>query len=115
MHCDNSSDALSISCNGQRLAPAQPPSALASSPALDARAAPSYVRTARTVMARFLVILGLILLLAGLLWPSIDRLGLGRLPGDVVFTRGGTTFYFPLMTSIIISIVLSALLWLFGR
>ena len=66
-------------------------------------------------MARFLITLGLILLLAGLLWPYVARLGLGRLPGDIVFTRGNTTFYFPIATSIVLSLVLSALLWLFGR
>jgi len=66
-------------------------------------------------MARFLIITGLILLVAGLLWPYLARLGLGRLPGDIVIERGSTTFYFPIMTSIILSIVLSALLWLFGK
>jgi hypothetical protein len=66
-------------------------------------------------MARFLIMLGLILLVAGLLWPYLGKLGLGRLPGDIVFTCGNTTFYFPLMTSLIISIVLSVLLWLIGR
>lgn len=66
-------------------------------------------------MARFLIIAGLILLVAGLLWPYMAKLGLGRLPGDFAFTRGNTTFYFPLMTSLILSIVLSAVLWLLGR
>lgn len=66
-------------------------------------------------MARFLIITGLILLVAGLLWPYLARLGLGRLPGDIVVERGTTTFYFPIMTSIILSIVLSAVLWLIGR
>jgi hypothetical protein len=66
-------------------------------------------------MARFLIITGLVLLVAGLLWPYVAKLGLGRLPGDIAFTRGNTTFYFPIMTSIILSIVLSALLWLLGR
>jgi Protein of unknown function (DUF2905) len=66
-------------------------------------------------MARVLIISGLIMLLAGLIWPYIARLGIGRLPGDIVFTRGNTTFYFPIVTSIILSIVLSALLWLAGR
>jgi len=66
-------------------------------------------------MARFLIMLGLILLVAGLLWPYVTKLGLGRLPGDISFTRGNTTVYIPIMTSIILSIVLSALLWLFGR
>jgi len=66
-------------------------------------------------MARFLIITGLILLVAGLLWPLLTRLGLGRLPGDIVVERGNTTFYVPIMTSIILSIVLSAVLWLLGR
>jgi len=66
-------------------------------------------------MARFLIFLGLILVVAGLLWPYIDRLGLGRLPGDLTFTRGNTTFYVPIMTSIVLSVLLSAVLWLIGR
>ena len=66
-------------------------------------------------MARILIIAGAILLLAGLLWPYIGKLGLGRLPGDIVFSRGQMTFYFPIVTSIVLSIVLSALLWLLGR
>jgi len=64
---------------------------------------------------RFLIGLGLVLLVAGLLWPLLSRIGLGRLPGDILCQRGGTTFYFPLATSIIISIVLSVLIWLFNR
>jgi hypothetical protein len=64
---------------------------------------------------RFLIGLGLLLLAAGLLWPILSRIGIGRLPGDIMFQRGGVTFYFPLATSIIISIVLSVLLWLFNR
>lgn len=71
------------------------------------------MRAAR--MARFLIILGLILLISGLLWPYVTRLGLGHLPGDIVIHRGNTTFYFPIVTSIILSIVLSALLRIFGR
>ena len=66
-------------------------------------------------MARFLIFTGLILLVAGLLWPYVARLGLGHLPGDIVLRRGNTTFYFPIVTSIILSVVLSALLWLIGR
>ena len=66
-------------------------------------------------MARFLIIAGVILVLAGLAWPVIAKLGLGRLPGDIVFQRGNTTFYFPIVTSIILSVVLSAVLWLLGR
>jgi Protein of unknown function (DUF2905) len=64
---------------------------------------------------RFLIGLGLLILAAGIMWPLLSRVGLGRLPGDIMFQRGGTSFYFPVVTCIIISIVLSALLWLFGR
>ena len=66
-------------------------------------------------MARFLIFTGLILLVAGLLWPYVAKLGLGHLPGDIVFKRGNTTIYFPIVTSIILSIVFSAVLWLLGR
>jgi hypothetical protein len=66
-------------------------------------------------MARFLITLGLILLVAGLLWPYLGKLGLGRLPGDIVISRGHTTFYFPIMTSLILSVLLSLVLWLIGR
>ena len=66
-------------------------------------------------MARFLIILGLVLVVAGLLWPYVGKLGLGRLPGDIVYHRGNATFYFPIVTSLILSVVLSLALWLFGR
>jgi hypothetical protein len=64
---------------------------------------------------RFLIGLGLVILIIGIMWPILSRIGLGRLPGDIMFERGGTTFYFPLVTCIIISIVLSAVLWLVKR
>jgi len=66
-------------------------------------------------MQRFLIGLGLAVLLAGLAWPWLSRIGLGRLPGDILIQRGSTTFYFPLVTCIIISIALSVLFWLFNR
>ncbi len=66
-------------------------------------------------MQRFLIGLGLVILVGGLLWPLLSRIGLGRLPGDIVVQRGNATFYFPLASSILISIVLSLLLWLFNR
>jgi DUF2905 family protein len=64
---------------------------------------------------RLLIRLGLVILVIGVTWPILSRIGLGRLPGDIMFRRGGNTFYFPLVTCIIISIVLSALFWLFNR
>ena len=66
-------------------------------------------------LQRFLIGLGLLIIVAGLLWPLLSRIGFGRLPGDIMYQRGNATFYFPLATSIIISIVLSLLLWLFNR
>jgi len=66
-------------------------------------------------MARFLILLGLAILAVGLLWPVLSRLGLGRLPGDVVIQRDNSTFYFPLATCVLVSLLLSAVFWLFGR
>jgi hypothetical protein len=64
---------------------------------------------------RFLIGLGLVILIAGIAWPLLPRIGLGRLPGDIFIQRGGATFFFPLVTCVIISIVLSAVFWLFNR
>jgi hypothetical protein len=66
-------------------------------------------------MARTLIILGVVLVVTGLLWPVLGRLGLGQLPGDIVVRRDGFVFYFPLTTMILVSAVLSLLFWLFGR
>jgi hypothetical protein len=66
-------------------------------------------------MARFLIVLGLAILAVGLLWPVLSRLGLGRLPGDIVIQRDNFTFYFPLATCILVSLLLSAVFWLFNR
>jgi Protein of unknown function (DUF2905) len=66
-------------------------------------------------MQRLLIGIGLVLMLAGIAWPLLMRIGLGRLPGDIMIQRGSTSFYFPLVTCIIVSIVLSALMWLFNR
>jgi len=64
-------------------------------------------------LGRILIVLGALLLLAGLALTFFGRLGLGRLPGDFVYRRGSFSFYFPLMTSILLSIVLTFLLWVF--
>ena len=66
-------------------------------------------------MSRLLIAAGIALLLAGLAWPLLSRLGLGRLPGDIVARRGGFVFYFPLMTGLIVSAAISLLLWLLRR
>jgi uncharacterized protein HemY len=66
-------------------------------------------------MARWLIILGVVLLVAGLLWPWLTKLGIGRLPGDVVIERESFRLYVPITTSILISLVLSLILWLLNR
>ena len=70
---------------------------------------------APAAMGRFLIYLGAALVLIGLAWPLIDRMGLGRLPGDFVLGRGNVRFYFPLATSLLVSVVLSLVLWLVRR
>ena len=66
-------------------------------------------------MARLLIILGLTLVVLVLLWPWLAKLGIGRLPGDIVIDRGSFKLYVPITTSIIISLVLSLILWLINR
>ena len=66
-------------------------------------------------MARILIVLGLVLLLAGLLWPYLSQIGLGRLPGDIVIERKNVTLYFPLMTCLLLSVLLSLVLWVVNR
>jgi hypothetical protein len=66
-------------------------------------------------MARFLIVLGLVILVAGLLWPYLSRIGLGRLPGDIVIERGNVTFYFPLMTCLLVSVLFSLVFWVVNR
>jgi Protein of unknown function (DUF2905) len=66
-------------------------------------------------MQRALIIIGLAIAAVGLFWPWLSRLGLGRLPGDIRIETEGGGFYFPLMTCLIISVVLSLVLWLIRR
>jgi hypothetical protein len=66
-------------------------------------------------MQRWLIAIGALLLLLGLLWPYLGQLGLGRLPGDIVIERDQFRFYFPIMTCVLISVVVSAILWLINR
>lgn len=69
-----------------------------------------------TGIGRSLMIMGGILFGLGLFLTLMGRLpGLGKLPGDIVIQRGNFTFYFPVMTSILLSLVLSLLFWLLGR
>lgn len=66
-------------------------------------------------MGRWLIALGVALVVLGLAWPWISKLGLGRLPGDIHIEREGFNFYFPITTSIIVSLVVSLIIWLLRR
>jgi len=66
-------------------------------------------------MNRLLIGIGVIFLLLGIAWPWISQLPLGRLPGDIHIERDGVDFYFPLVTSLLVSLVLSLLLWWWRR
>ena len=66
-------------------------------------------------VSRILIVAGVILVIAGLAWPLLTRLGLGRLPGDIMVERGNFRFYFPLATSLVVSVFLTLLFWLFRR
>ena len=64
-------------------------------------------------MQKILIIIGIILLIIGLLYPYIKKLGLAQLPGDILFKTGNSTFFFPVMTCLIISIILTIIFNLF--
>lgn len=66
-------------------------------------------------MQRFLFVAGIAAILLGLAWPWLAKLGLGRLPGDLHVQREGFSFYFPLTTSLIISAVVTVIVWLLRR
>jgi hypothetical protein len=64
-------------------------------------------------MQKILIILGIVILVIGLLYPYIKKIGLGQLPGDVIFKSGNSTFLFPVVTCIIVSVVLTIIFNLF--
>ncbi len=66
-------------------------------------------------MGKFLILAGLVLVAAGILWMFAERLGLGRLPGDIVVERDNFRLYLPITTSILISLILSLIFWIIGR
>ena len=65
-------------------------------------------------MQKLLIIIGVMLVATGLLWPVLSKLGIGRLPGDILIRREGLTLYLPLTTMIIISIVLTLIFRFWG-
>ncbi len=66
-------------------------------------------------MAKWLITIGIVLVALGLLWPVLAKLGLGSLPGDIKLERKGFTFYFPVTTGILVSLVITLVLWIFRR
>ena len=65
------------------------------------------------IMQKILIILGIVILVIGLLYPYIKKIGLGQLPGDVIFKSGNSTFLFPVVTCIIMSVFLTIIFNLF--
>ena len=66
-------------------------------------------------MPRLLITLGVILILVGIAWPWGSKLGFGRLPGDLHFERDGFTFHFPLTSGLIVSALISLVVWLLRK
>lgn len=66
-------------------------------------------------MSRFLISLGVVLVITGVLWPWFKKMGLGKLPGDMIINIGSVKLYFPITTYLLISIITSLVLWLIGH
>jgi len=66
-------------------------------------------------MSRTLITIGIIIVILGLIWPWVQKSGIGRLPGDIFIERDNFRFYFPITTSIIVSLIVTLLFWLFRK
>lgn len=66
-------------------------------------------------MSRTLITIGLLVIAIGVFWPWLSKLPLGRLPGDIVIERENFRFYFPITTMVIVSVVISIIVWLFRK
>ena len=66
-------------------------------------------------MQKWLITLGLLIVLVGLLWPWLGKLPLGRLPGDIVIDHPGLKLYIPITTMLLVSAALSLILWLLRK
>ena len=67
------------------------------------------------MIQKTLIIIGVLFILVGLLYPFLKDLGLGRLPGDIIVKKGNSTFYFPIVTCIVVSVVISLILMFFKK
>ncbi|HEX7027540.1 MAG TPA: DUF2905 domain-containing protein [Gammaproteobacteria bacterium] len=66
-------------------------------------------------MQKILIILGLVILMAGIAWPILGKLPLGKLPGDIIIDKPGLKVYIPITTMILVSVVVSVILWFFRK
>jgi hypothetical protein len=66
-------------------------------------------------MQRFMIVVGILMVAAGLAWPWLAKFPFGRLPGDINVVREGFSFHFPLATSLLISLIVSIIIWIFRR
>jgi ribose/xylose/arabinose/galactoside ABC-type transport system permease subunit len=64
---------------------------------------------------RILIVFGVVMVAAGLAWPWLRKLPLGRLPGDIHVVKEGFSFHFPIVTCLVISVLVTLILWLFRR
>ena len=67
------------------------------------------------MIQKTLIIIGVLFILVGLLYPFLKDLGLGRLPGDIIVKKENSTFYFPIVTCIVVSVVISIILMFFKK
>ncbi|MCE0724105.1 MULTISPECIES: DUF2905 domain-containing protein [Legionella] len=67
------------------------------------------------MIQKILIITGIILLITGIFWPFIKKIGLGKLPGDIIIQRSNFTFYFPITTCILISLIIMLIFWFFNK
>lgn len=66
-------------------------------------------------MQRILIVIGLLIVVIGLTWPWLSQLPFGRLPGDIIIDRPGVKIYIPIVTMILISALISLLIWIFRQ
>jgi hypothetical protein len=66
-------------------------------------------------MSRLLITFGVLLIVIGVLWPWLSKLGLGRLPGDILIERENFRLYVPVTTALLVSLLLSLLFWWLNR
>ncbi|MCF8035375.1 MAG: DUF2905 domain-containing protein [Desulfobacteraceae bacterium] len=66
-------------------------------------------------MQKALIIIGIAIVLAGLFWPWLARLPIGRLPGDIIIDRPGMKVYIPITTMILVSVIISIIMWILRK